>query len=779
MKRYYLDVDNAAKKIYSGHIKLGGSNPQGERIDFTNYYMQRNKEPFFGICGEYHYSRYEESSWEDEIIKMKMCGVNIISTYIFWIHHEEVEGVFDWEENKNLRRFVELCGKHGLYVFIRIGPFNHGEVRNGGIPDWLFGQPFAIRSNDEGYLFYVRRFYDAIGKQVRGLLYKDGGAVIGTQIENEYMHAGAPWEITTGVSNEWLSSGGDGEDHMKKLKSMAREAGIETPVYTCTAWGGAAAPVDEMLPLWGGYAFWPWIFYDDDVKEHPATPEYLFRDHHNNKLSRCYNFEPGYKPEDYPYACCEMGGGMTVFYKYRFTVPPASVEAMTGIKVAGGCNFVGYYMFHGGSNPKGKRNGYLNEHATPKISYDFQAPLGEFGQVRESYKRLKLLHYFFIDFAQDLCRMKTMLPPEAAKLEPEEIETLRYALRVKNGSGFLFINNYQDHVETRWQTDFGFAFTMDGGQLKLPYSGGLSLARDSSCILPVNLNLAGITLRYASAQLITRLDFDGEAYYFFFTPEGMRTEYCFADENLADLSVENGVCKKTAGGTVVYVEEQTTALIKLTTNTGKKITLCTLTREQSLNLWKANFRGRGRILITEANVLATEDGLKLECVDRDRVSLMMFPPLQEEIAVTGGHCVTKDVSGLFAGYLIAVNRNPICFHINRVSDSKAVLTFAPDSFTGLKELLLRIGYEGDIGYAFIDGELIHDNFCNGTAWEIGLKRFEQNLLTKQMYISVSPLKKGSYVKNDSAMAARREVVAEETAVIHFVKAAGVYEIIIV
>ncbi len=409
---YSIDVINDEKKIYNKNDKFSGTDNNGNKISFTNYYMKVNDKPFFGISGEFHFSRYDEEYWEEEIIKMKLGGINIIATYIFWNHHEEVKNVFDWEGNKNLRHFIELCRKNGMYVIIRIGPFDHGEVRNGGIPDWLFGRPFEIRSNDEGYLFYVDRLYKEIGKQVKGLLYKDGGPIIGTQIENEYMHSAAPWEMTTGISNEWLPGGARGNDHMMALKNKALEVGINTPFYTCTGWGGAATPVEEMLPVWGGYAFWPWIFYDESVKDHPATEEYIFRDYHNNKIPKCYNFEPRYEPESFPYACCEIGGGMTVFYKYRFKFPMESVPAMAALKVAGGCNFLGYYMYHGGSNPKGKVNTYLNEHSVPKISYDFQAALGEYGQVRDSYRELKILHYFLRSFQDILCNMKTILPEE-------------------------------------------------------------------------------------------------------------------------------------------------------------------------------------------------------------------------------------------------------------------------------------------------------------------------------------------------------------------------------
>ena len=85
--------------------------------------------------GEFHYARYPASEWEREILKMKAGGVDIVATYVFWIHHEEVEGQFDWSGQRDLRRFVELCGRHGMYAWVRVGPWAHGESRNGGLPD--------------------------------------------------------------------------------------------------------------------------------------------------------------------------------------------------------------------------------------------------------------------------------------------------------------------------------------------------------------------------------------------------------------------------------------------------------------------------------------------------------------------------------------------------------------------------------------------------------------------------------------------------------------------
>jgi beta-galactosidase GanA len=155
-----------------------GARPDGQTLSFTNYYMEIDGQPFFAVAGEIHYARLWEGYWEDALVKMKMGGVNIISTYIFWIHHEEEEGVFDFSGRRNLRKFIELCAKHNLYVIVRLGPFDHGEARNGGLPDWLYGKPCEVRSLDEAFLAYTKRLYTRLGEELAGLLCRDGGPVI-------------------------------------------------------------------------------------------------------------------------------------------------------------------------------------------------------------------------------------------------------------------------------------------------------------------------------------------------------------------------------------------------------------------------------------------------------------------------------------------------------------------------------------------------------------------------------------------------------------------------
>ena len=784
---YRIDASEDRKVIRPGANKMKGSNPLGDAIGFSNFYMEKNGTPYFGICGEFHYARYDEKLWEDELVKMKMGGINIVASYIFWNVHEELQGTFDWTGRRDLRRFVELCAKHGLYVIIRIGPFDHGEIRNGGMPDWLFGRPFEVRSNDERYLAYVRPLYEQISAQVQGLLFKQGGPIIGTQIENEHNHSAAQWALTTGISNQWMTTGTGGEAHMLKLKAMAIEAGIDTPFYTCTAWGGASAPAEEMLPLWGGYSHWPWIYYEHDrfgeAKAHPATPEYIFRDKHNNAVPTSYNFEPTYAPEDYPYACCEMGGGMTPFYKYRFDFPYISVPAMTGIKVAEGCNLIGYYMYHGGTNPTGKRDPYLNDLATPKLSYDFNACIGEFGQVRESYHRTRLQHYFFKTYEQWFCRTKTILPGDTSGMDPYDVDTPRYAVRAADGSGLLFLNNYQDHAETHdLIVEGGITVLTATEEIRFPAEGPLRLGKDGYAMLPYNLDLHGVKLKCATAQPITWIEADGDVYSFFSSPKGMPAEYAFETSALASIDAGATETRELEGLTIVRPAPGVESLIRATAAGGRRVHLLTLSDEASLRFWRTNVWGKERVLLTDANLLVYGDEVKLESTAREEIELRVFPDFvqpdgRDELGgISGGRLIERKQEGLFAVYRFRLPRKDIRFGLERVNDDKAVLTFASDAFDGIKEALLRIDYTGDIGYAFIDGELINDNFCNGKTWEIGLNRHADRLVRDGMYIYISPIRQGSFVNSDTTMAGWSERSASTIAELSGVSAVPVYEL---
>ena len=789
---YTLRIQGQKKDIHAPLQPYEGTNPEGERLEMTNYYLTVNGKPFFAASGEMHFSRIAPDRWRDEIIKLKMAGITMVSTYLFWIHHEEEKGIFRWDGCRNLREFLTICREEKMRVILRVGPFSHGECRNGGLPDWLFGTPFDVRSNDPEYLGYVRRYFAQVAEQARGMFYREGGPIISIQIENEYEHASSPWEMTTENSGEWTPSGNDGDAHFHALKAMIRELGMDAPMFTTTAWGGACYPVEDVIPLWGGYAFRPWYFYDGKMKEHPPTDEFVYRDFHNNASPMYYNFDPTYPAEDLPFVCCEMGGGMSCSYKYRFQVDWESVEAIANVKAAGGCNFLGYYMFHGGTNPEGTHLAFLNECGTPKKSYDYQAAVGEYGQIRPSYHMVKLLHYLYEDFGEIFCPTKTVLPEGADRIEPGDTSDLRWCVRTGERGSFLFVNNYQDHARMPDRAGEVFHMETDRGPVRIPEMGGLSIASGATATLPFCWKPEGCPeIRSATVQPITRLESHGGAHFIFYTPAGMEPTIAFE----GDVRVEGpGEVLRTNGATVWCIPVGRTVC-----GTADGIPFTILGPEDRMRFWRVKRPEGDYAFLCDETVMWGEKGLRIESIGKEEGTFAVFPA-RETIRVNGetirrdrtenGFSVFRIRYGSYHPAMTWENassrdkggdgalRRPVIgspVTSTKTVNARAKVQFGPEDFQGVRETLIRVQYTGDIGYAFCDGKMISDNFCNGAAWEFRISDRQQELLKKGLYIYVSPIRKGGKVNSSSAMAARFETFEEAVAEVSKIETVPVFQ----
>jgi len=771
MPTYNLDLTNVEKDIYSGHLQWGGENDAGDRISFTNYYFEWNGAPYFGVSGEFQYSRFPAEYWDEEIQKMKMACLTEVATYVFWIHHEEEVGEFDWGGSKNLRCFVELCHQHGMKVFLRVGPFVHGESRNGGLPDWLFGRPFELRSNDEGYLFYVRRYYEQIAQQVKGLLFKDGGPIVNIQLENEFGHCGAPWEITSQHGDQRITSGSDGVEHMRKLLQIAREVGLEAPVYSCTGWGDpnwAPIPQDELLPTYGGYSFAPWSIKGKG-SVHPPKENFVFREFHNRAIHSPYIDDPS----RYPYVCCELGGGMQNWYAYRFIVEPQASAGMAIQKLAGGCNFLGYYIFHGGTNPVGKHS-FMNENTTPIRTYDFQAPIREFGQITEAYKHLKRLHLFLSDFSEIITPMGTHIPQEVLDTQSDDNGPLRYAARVKDRAGFLFLSNYQDHLEMHDHPDLKFEIEVPNETIVIPSERAIDLKRDVYAILPFNLSLKGVLIKYAVAQPLVQLEVADTHYYFFFEIEEMKAEYCLDASTLQNITATGCTTQEVDGTIILTPQPGIDSIIRLMTPNGEKVAIITLTGEQALNTFKSNLWGQVRVVLSPSGVLCSEEALKIFDMGQNKMEFSVFPPIETALDVSQGVKLTQEEDGIFTRLSVELPKKKIHLTLNQPRPDKAEITLPPDAFENVSDVILHIDYLGDIGWAFIDGQFVHDDFSNGRDWEIGLKRFKEDVLAKGMYFYITPHHDDADVVREKETLPDEDIIGKRIAEIYDIRAVPEY-----
>lgn len=497
-------------ELLRNHLHMGGANPKGERIEVTSRYLEKAGKPWIGVMGEYHFVRDSRDRWYEELCKMKAGGITIVATYMFWIYHEETEGVFDFTGDRDVRGFVEAAEQVGLEVLLRIGPWAHGECRNGGFPDWLLQKPYKLREDNPQYLAQVRSWYEKIYEQVQGLFYQDGGNIIGIQIENELV---------------------DNAEHLLTLKKLAQEIGLQAPLYTVTGWNskyGAKIPVEEVLPVFGGYPEAPWaghtnrlplsIHYDfQKMRNDTAIGEDLIKGGEENGWQLPY--------ENYPYATCELGGGIQPTHHRRPIISAMDVYALSLTKLGSGNNLVGYYMYHGGTNKIGRLStlnesratGYPNDYSI--LSYDFQAPISEYGELREQYRMLNLLHLFVNDFGDRLAPME--LVEATTDRTIDNLQALRYAMRTDAEGGFVFINHYQR-----------LAKLADVREVEIQAQGicfpTFDVTGENSFFLPFGMDLSGHRLQCATAQPLCRV----ENTYFFMAINGILPVYVFADEQL-------------------------------------------------------------------------------------------------------------------------------------------------------------------------------------------------------------------------------------------------------
>jgi len=745
----YIDVSQPPTAPQALPFSVGGKSPDGHTLAANSRYLLKDGTPWFPVMGEFHYSRFPESGWEEEILKMKAGGVQIISTYVFWIHHEEVEGQFDWTGQRDLRRFVELCGKHGMYVWIRIGPWAHGEVRNGGLPDWLLKKS-PTRQSDPVYLHYVEIYYEQLSRQTKGLFWKDGGPIIGVQIENEYHERGP----------------GKGPEHMLALLQIAREAGLDAPFYTATAWDAAEIPSQQFLPVFGGY---PDQFWSRSIEELPPNANYFFSaircEENVGDDLRSTHPDLDARFASYPYLTAEMGGGMEPSYHRRPQISGDDIAAMALVKLGSGVTLYGYYMFHGGTNPDGKRTTLQESQATgypndlPVKSYDFQAPLGEFGQMNPSFRDLKTLHLFLADFGSSLASTISYLPSRMP-VGKRDTSTPRVAARFEKDHGFLFINNYQRNYPLPSRQKFQVHLKTATGEMTVP-DRPTEIPTGAYIIWPVNLDLGGPVLEYSSAQLLCRLE-EVNTYVFFAWP-GLPAQFAF--ESRADETIEAPGSKVRRDSAHVYVDDvepATQTAIRVRKPGHPEIQIVLLSRESALNAWKARLAGHERLILAGADVYFTSGGVHLSSVDPAQVQFEVLPQLHHPPA----GFVASGVSSLFAKYQAHMKEEKLRPTIEKLRDAAArppvrmgkEVAEAPDAeaFDGaaewaiqipaitspsIKKVYLRITYLGDVARIYADGKLMTDDFFKGAPWEIALQRLQGQEADPVLKIQILPMRK--------------------------------------
>ncbi|ALV47030.1 hypothetical protein MB46_17610 [Arthrobacter alpinus] len=715
-------------------------------ITANSQHLSRDGAAWFPVMGEYHYSRQEPRQWRTGLERMKQGGITVVSTYVFWHHHEERQGTFRWSGNRDLRAFVELCAELGLDAVVRIGPWAHGEARNGGFPDWLQALPLNHRSNDPRYLEQVRPFFAQISRQLSGLFHGTGGPIVALQVENELY---------------------DQSGHILSLKEMAQDLGMDAPLWTATAWGGAQLPAGEVLPLYGGY---PEAFWED---AHPGwargNRKHYFFSHIRDDHSIGADLRPttavgaGTSGVPAPFATCELGGGMPSAYHRRPIIPAADVSALALAKIGSGSTWQGYYMFHGASQGLGEFSSLQESQATgypndlPVMSYDFQAPLGEHGQLRESYHRLRMQHLFLAEAGPALARMPMTLPA-AVPSGLDDSETLRWSVRSDGQAGFIFVNNHQpssDALGAKSGVQFDLTLA-GGGQLTVPRQPA-TIAGGAHFVWPFNFPMGdGATLLHTTAELLTSLPIGDRTCFVFSRTEGVESEFDVA------ISAHDGGSRQT----LQLAVPPGAGPLELTVSDSLSILL--VDGPTAMRLWRGEFAGAERIILADS-LLVTGGALRLDTT-APRQEIGVYPPVDHVMALPDrlGATVNKlEDSGPFSMFSVEVeagmlstsmsvqtlqgasgpaplriggtqNRAGAPLDMDYAHAAHFHLDFTAEQLPASVQNLLRIRWTGDAARALLDGQLLSDNYWNGLAWDIDLTEHRDELLRHGLTIQAFP-----------------------------------------
>jgi hypothetical protein len=465
-----------------------------------------------------------------------------------------------------------------------------------------------------------------------------------------------------------------------------------------------------------------------------------------------------------------MGAGIQITYHRRPVIQPDDVTALAYTKIGSGANLIGYYMFHGGTNAIGKLSTLQESKATkypndyPILNYDFQSAIGEWGELRPSFRQFKLLHYFLNDFGAQLAQAYAFFPAKKPAGAADS-ETLRWSMRAKDGKGFLFINNFQRQLMMHAINDVQFNIKTKQGVLKIPQQP-VVVPANAQMIWPVNMQVNSANLVYATAQPMCILQNNKQQTFVFAENEAVKPEYLFDEKSIESISVSNATVTKDNGKFLIKIlQPGYDCVVKLQLTNGKVISLLTLTHQQALDSWKLKRGNNEYLCVSDADIITSEHGMLLQSTGKAVTTLAVYPAVQK-IQADKRCTLTKRSTAAFAFYEVAFPAKNVTVNwrqdkapaINADTSGgmplyKTTLQAVPGAtywraaipstvLQGVHNALLKINYEGDTQAAYADGKLIADDFYNGAPMTIGLNQFK-NLPGKELVFLVTAL-------NDSA-----------------------------
>ncbi|RYG26770.1 glycosyl hydrolase [bacterium] len=492
--------------------------------------------PTLVFAGEIHYFRLRREEWEDRIRKLKDVGCNAVATYVPWLVHEQREGEIDVSD---VARFLDLCHRHGLWTIPRPGPFVMGEIKNEGIPFWVYQKyPETIPVTWEGkrseskildflnakYLACVEKWYAAVMPVFAERLQPKGGSVIGVQLDNEigmlqwvtnnpdlsddtlcdfarwvterYGHGRYPFDLndpvarakelrnpTEKIGPRLLRDYGDYERnrfarYVAALRGFAEKAGVRDVPFIVNIHGTG-----------GGRGTTYPIGIHQLYESYTQEPGYLSgSDHYLGELTRdnaqdlhfMNAFMTAVSRPEQPIGSMEFEVGSGDYGENGAALhPPAAADHKVRLSLFQENRFLNYYLLAGGRNPMMKipPNDGNGRVGTTGERHGFAAPIAPEGNLNPTYAPLRATTHASLAIADKLADMDEEHDDVALAFLPDYYKTDLH----RPGPMREIVQRIEDAREalasiTRSMLALGFRYSAVDIQSRAITSGSLVLA---------------------------------------------------------------------------------------------------------------------------------------------------------------------------------------------------------------------------------------------------------------------------------------------------------------
>ncbi|HTV62334.1 MAG TPA: beta-galactosidase [Verrucomicrobiae bacterium] len=420
--------------------------PHPDRIRYDGQCLTIDGKDMFIYSGSFHYFRCPKALWADRFKAIKDAGFNAVETYVPWNYSERQmpSGLNDFSrvDLKDLDDWLTMAERFGFYVIVRPGPYICAEWATGGFPQWLLTlKPAAplrsegwLRSDDPVFLAWSKHWYDEVCPVIakHQITRKPPGSpgVILVQVENEYDYAHFSDEVKI--------------NYVKALAEDALADGIDVPLITCWTHQVRGSTDPVLRQIFDCCNFYPRWNVAGELAPNIA------------ELRR--------EQPDAPLATTELQGGWFaqvggMLSQDQDGVTASQINNLTLFAIQNGETFMNYYMLFGGSN--------LGDWAARDLTttYDYNAPIREWGAVGDRYQRVWAIGHMLQQYGARLAR-SVPVDCTATTSQPDVTVAER---RAPDGGRYLFIRTGQ-HNEPREGTATVRETTGDASDIVFNYS---------------------------------------------------------------------------------------------------------------------------------------------------------------------------------------------------------------------------------------------------------------------------------------------------------------------